>query len=328
MARPPRAFFIGSAKPAIRGVRGIGEFRRAEPIPEKREPDHLEATIVTGDGSTRFDALLPPEMAARAEEIGLRKASMEAGKMFALAVLAGAFIAMGAIFATTVLTGTSPYGLGRLVGGVVFSLGLILVIVGGAELFTGNNLIVMAWAGGKVSTAKLLRNWGIVYAGNFAGALGTVALMILTRQYSFGGGGVGATALAIGEAKCRLDFVQAVALGVLCNALVCMAVWLCFAARSSADKILSILFPISAFVAAGFEHSIANMYFIPKALLIKLTAGPEFWQAIGKTAADYPSLTWEAFLVSNLVPVTIGNVIGGTALVGLVYWFVYLRANK
>jgi formate transporter len=280
---------------------------------------------VTIDANRRFDALLPPEMAAKAEEIGVRKASMAAVKMFALAVLAGAFISMGAIFATTVLTGALPYGLGRLLGGVAFSLGLILVIVGGAELFTGNNLIVMAWAGGKVSTGSLLRNWGIVYAGNFAGALGTVALMAMAKQHPFGGGAVGATALAIGEAKCGLGFTQAVALGVLCNALVCMAVWLCFGARSSADKVLSIVFPIAAFVAAGFEHSIANMYFIPKALWIKATAGPEFWQAIGRTAADYPALTWEGFLVSNLLPVTIGNVIGGTALVGLVYWFVYLR---
>jgi formate transporter FocA len=275
-----------------------------------------------------LDALLPAEMAAKAEEIGVKKARLDALSTFTLAVLAGAFIALGAMFSTTVVAGAAgalPYGVTRLLAGLVFSLGLILVVVGGAELFTGNNLIAMAWAGRKVSTRRLLRNWAIVYAGNFAGALATAALVFLSGQFTFGGGSVGAAALATADAKVGLDFGRALALGILCNALVCLAVWLTYSARSTADRIFAILPPITAFVAAGFEHSIANMYFIPIALLIKGGAPDSFWASIGKTPAAYPGLTWEAFLVRNLLPVTLGNIVGGALLVGAVYWFVYLR---
>jgi formate/nitrite transporter len=276
----------------------------------------------------QLDALLPPEMAARAEQIGVKKATLDWASMFALAVLAGAFIALGALFATTVVAGAAgqlPYGVARLLAGLAFSLGLILVIVGGAELFTGNTLIVMAWASGAVGARLLLRNWLVVYLGNFAGAAATAALVFVSGQYAFGGGAVGATALATAQAKVGLDFVPAVALGVLCNALVCLAVWLTFSARTTADRILAIVPPIAAFVAAGFEHSVANMYFIPVALFIRAGAPEAFWAAVGRTAADYPTLTWERFLVANLLPVTIGNVIGGALLVGAVYWFVYRR---
>jgi formate/nitrite transporter len=249
--------------------------------------------------------------------------------MFALAILAGAFIGVGAIFATTVLAGTStlPYGVARLLGGLVFSTGLILVVVGGAELFTGNNLIIMAFASRKVSLSGLLRNWVIVYVGNFVGSILTAYIMFLSKQYSFGSGAIGLTALNIGEAKTNLGFIQAVALGIMCNALVCMAVWLCFSARSSGDKILAIIPPISAFVAAGFEHSVANMYFIPVALFVKDMGDPKFFEVIKKTAADFPHLTWGNFFIANLLPVTIGNIIGGAVMVGLVYWFAYLRTQ-
>jgi formate transporter FocA len=277
-----------------------------------------------------FDALLPPEMAQRAAEIGVRKAELDAGRMFALAVLAGAFIALGAAFSTTAVAGAAghlAYGAARVLAGVVFSLGLILVVVGGAELFTGNNLIVMAWASGRISTTLLLRNWIIVYAGNFAGALGTAVLVWGSGQYDFGNGQVGAAALAIADAKTGLDFVPALLLGVLCNVLVCLAVWLTYSARTTADRVLSIVPPISMFVAAGFEHSIANMYFVPVGLLVKQFAPPEFWSAIGQAPADYPSLTWPAFVTSNLLPVTLGNMVGGTLLVGAVYWFIYLRSR-
>lgn len=275
----------------------------------------------------RFDALSPGEMAAKAEAIGISKVTKPTAQLLVLAVLAGAFIGFGGIFYTTVLagTGTLPYGIQRLLGGAVFCLGLILVIVGGAELFTGNNLIVMAWASRKVTTSQLLRNWGLVYVGNFAGSLTTAGLMFLTGQYAFGGGAVGLAALSIGDSKCALAFVPAMALGVLCNVLVCLAVWLCYSARSTADKILAILFPISAFVAVGFEHSIANMYLIPVALLIKAGATDGFWTAIGKSASDFPNLTWGNFLLGNLLPVTLGNVIGGALLIGGAYWFVHLR---
>lgn len=279
----------------------------------------------------RIDALLPPEMALHAEEAGIRKAGLDAVTTFVLAILAGAFVALGAVFSTTVTAGAAgvlPYGVARLLAGLVFCLGLILVIVGGAELFTGNALIVMAWAGGKVTLARMLRNWSVVFAGNLVGALATAGMMYVSGQYAFGRGAVGAAALAVAHAKVGLGFGQAVALGVLCNALVCLAVWLSMSGRSTTDRILGIVFPISAFVAAGFEHSVANMYFIPIGLLVKDFAPPEFWMAIGETRDQYVSLTWTAFAFGNLLPVTIGNVIGGTGLVGGVYWFVYLRRRS
>jgi formate/nitrite transporter len=279
--------------------------------------------------SISLDALLPAEIAKRAEEVGARKCRLPFWPVLTLAVLAGAFIALGATFSTTVSAGTIgvlPFGVVRLLAGVVFCLGLILVVVGGAELFTGNALISLAWASGTVTTREVLRNWAIVYAGNFLGALATAVLLYLSAQYTFGGGAVGLAALEIARAKTALGFLQAVSLGILCNALVCLAVWLCLGARSTTDKILAIVFPISAFVAAGFEHSIANMYFIPIGLLIKTDTA--FLAALGKGAADYANLTWTNFFIVNLLPVTLGNLIGGVVLVGLVYWFIYLREAK
>jgi len=199
--------------------------------------------------------------------------------------------------------------------------------VGGAELFTGNNLIVMAWASGKVTTRALIRNWVIVYFGNFIGSLGTAVLMLLTRQYTFGANSIGIAALKTGVAKCDLTFIQAVALGVLCNALVCMAVWLTFSARSTVDKIVAIIFPITAFVAAGFEHSIANMYFIPYALFIKMF-DTDFIAKVGDKVVGLDKLTWQAFWLKNLLPVTIGNIIGGAVLVAAVYWAIFLRSER
>ncbi len=277
------------------------------------------------------DALIPPEMAAKAEDIGVKKAGMGWQNLFVLAVLAGAFIALGAIFATTITAGAAdklPFGVTRLLSGLAFCLGLILVVVAGAELFTGNNLIVMAWADGRVSSALLWRNWTIVYAGNFVGSIATAGLMFYSQQYTFGGGAIGLNILNIASSKVNLDFLQAIALGIMCNALVCLAVWLCYSARTTTDKILSIIFPIGAFVAAGFEHSVANMYFIPIGLLVKAGAPAHFWETIGKTAADYPNLTWGNFFIANLLPVTIGNIIGGAVMVGLVYWFVYIRKRQ
>jgi len=295
------------------------------------------------NGEFSIDPLLPADMATKAEAVGIKKASMPFWNSFALAVQAGAFIALGAIFATTVSAGSMsvkdasgllafgtglPYGVTRLLAGLVFTLGLILVIVGGAELFTGNNLITMAFMNKKVSLAHLLRNWVIVYAGNFVGSLITAVIMFYSKQYTFGAGSFGLTALNIGESKVSLEFVQAIALGIMCNAMVCMAVWLCFSARSTTDKILAIIPPIAGFVAAGFEHSVANMYFIPVALFIKAGGDPKFFEAIGKTAENFPNLTWGNFFVNNLIPVTIGNIIGGGIMVGLVYWFVFLRGKK
>jgi len=277
----------------------------------------------------RIDDLLPQEIARRAEEVGARKCRLPFWPLLTLAILAGAFIALGAIFSTTVSAGTAgvlPFGLIRVLSGLAFCLGLVLVVVGGAELFTGNALISMAWASGTVSTPQVLRNWSIVYTGNLIGAVATAIFLYLSRQYTFGGGAVGLAALELARAKTSLGFVQAVVLGILCNALVCLAVWLCLGARSTTDKILAIVFPISAFVAAGFEHSIANMYFISVGLFIKTDSA--FLATIGKSVADYASLTWGNFLLVNLVPVTLGNVIGGVELVGLTYWFIYLRPES
>jgi formate transporter len=275
-----------------------------------------------------LDALLPAQMAAKAADVGAAKANMDAFRTLALGVLAGAFIALGAAFATTTAAGAEgslPYGVTRMLMGVVFSLGLILVVVAGAELFTGNNLIVIAWAQRRIPLTRLLRNWGLVYVGNLAGALGTVALVYLARLHESGEGTVGAAALRIAQAKGELGFVQAIALGVLCNALVCLAVWLCLSARSVTDKVLAIVFPISAFVALGFEHSIANMYFLPLGILVREDAGDGFWSQSGVSPGDFPDVTLTDAIAGNLLPVTAGNIIGGSVMVGLVYWAVYLR---
>ena len=201
------------------------------------------------------------------------------------------------------------------------------MVVGGAELFTGNNLIVMVWASSKVTGRALLRNWLIVYLGNFICAIGTVVLMFITKQYAFGANSVGITALRIGVAKVDLTFIQAVALRVLANGLVCLAVWLTYSARSTVDKIVAIIFPITAFVAAGFEHSIANLYFVPYALFIK-DFDPGFVSLVGDKVAHLDLLTWQAFLVNNLIPVTIGNIIGGAVLVAAIYWAIFLRSEN
>mgnify|MGYP001143688781 CR=1 FL=1 len=292
-----------------------------------------------------LDALLPPAMAAKAEDLGVKKANLNITNMFMLAMLAGAFIGVGAIFATTVSAGSMsintsaadlayktalPYGVTRLLAGLVFTVGLILVVVGGAELFTGNNLILMAYMSGKVKLSALLKNWVIVWTGNLVGSMLTALIVFLGKQYTFGGNAIGLTALSIGNSKCGLTFIQAVALGIMCNALVCGAVWMCYSARSVTDKILAIIPPISCFVAAGFEHSVANMYFIPIALFIKFLDPTAYAEIVTKLNAgnDFANLTWGNFFVGNLLPVTIGNIIGGAFFVGFVYWFVYLRKSK
>jgi formate/nitrite transporter len=312
---------------------------------DSRHPEDLTGSRIAGTKAVEppqvvtFETIMPPAMAARAEEIGVRKALSDPTAVFVLSVLGGAFISFGAIFATTVgaggvaiasadgataLSAALPYGIVRLLSGVVFSLGLMLIVVAGAELFTGNNLIVMAWASGKVKTVRLLSNWAIVFSGNFCGAFLTAALMFFTTQYTFGGGAVGLAALSTANAKSSLAFLPALALGIMCNALVCLAIWMSYSARTTIDRIATVVPPVAAFVAAGFEHSIANIYFIPAGLFIKAGAGEVFWTSIGKTATDFPELTWQNFL-ANLVPVTIGNAVGGSLMVGLVYWFVYLR---
>jgi len=275
----------------------------------------MDQTIATP--TSLLDAYAPAQIAMRVREVGVTKAAMPVLTMFALAVLAGAFIALGALFYTiTMTTGKGvafPFGLHRLAGGVAFSLGLVLVVVGGAELFTGNNLIAMAWASGRVTTQQIMRNWGWVYLGNLAGAVGTAALVWLAGIQNMGDGSVGETMIQIARSKISLDPVSTIARGVLCNVLVCLAVWLCMGARSVTDKVLAILFPITGFVACGFEHSVANMYFLPMG--VALAAG---------TSAPLSAVD----AISNLALVTIGNIFGGTVLVALVYWTVYLRNSE
>lgn len=274
-----------------------------------------------------FDTILPPAMAVRAEAGGVARAAMDPLAVFVLSILAGAFISFGAVVATTVGAGGGgmPYGVMRLLSGVVFCAGLVMVIIAGAELFTGNNMLVMAWASGKVTTRAVLANWGIAFTGNFIGAIATAALVFMSTQYTFGGGSVGLNALTIAEGKTALALGPAFTLGILCNVLVCLAVWMCYSARTNIDRVVTVVPPISIFVAAGFEHSIANIYFIPIALFIKAGAPDSFWAAIGKTPADFVSVTWDNFVFANLIPVTAGNIVGGSVMVGAVYWFVYLR---
>jgi formate transporter len=276
-----------------------------------------------------INAPMPPEMALACEAAGASKAGRDAIGLVVLGLLAGAFIALGAVFMTIVLTGAEdlPWGVARLLAGLVFSLGLVLVIVGGAELFTGDSLMIVACASRRITIGALLRAWSLVYVGNIAGAVGTAALVFLAGQHEFGGGAVGKTALAIASAKATLPTVQLFFLAVLCNVLVCLAVWMSFGARSISDKVLVIVPPIAAFVAAGFEHSIANLYLLPYGLAIKAWAGPEFWTAIGQNAAAFPGLSIGNAL-HNIVVATIGNLIGGSLMVGGVYWFVYLRRHR
>src|SRR3989338_1003249 len=278
----------------------------------------------------KLDAYSPKEMAARVETVGVGKANLNFLAKGTLALLAGVFIAFGAMLFTLVVHDSKlPFGLTQLIGGLSFCLGLILVVVGGAELFTGNNLLVMAYVSRKIRLYQVLENWIIVYLGNFIGAVSMALWVYLARQWTDNNYMVGAKALLIANAKVGLTFEVAFARGVLCNALVCLAVWLCMSGRTTSDKILSILFPITAFVALGFEHSVANMYFIPMGLLLK--NNPIVLEAVTTLtgrANDFSGLTLESMLVNNLFPVTLGNIVGGGILVGLVYWFVYLKGKK
>ena len=271
-----------------------------------------------------LDALLPAEIARRAEQIGAAKTRLDWPSLAALAVLGGAFIGLGGMFATTVLAGVEgAAGPVRALAGLVFALGLVLVVVGGAELFTGNNLMVMAWASGKVRLMEMLRAWAIVWIGNFIGAVGTAALVFLAGQPLLGDGAGAVTALQIAAVKTGLPLFRAFFLGILCNVLVCLAVWLSYGARGTADKILAVLFPVAAFVTAGFEHSVANMYFVPLGFLLA-AFGPDWLVANGPGAEAAAALSWGGF-ARNLAAVTLGNIIGGGVLVGAVYWFIYLR---
>lgn len=263
-----------------------------------------------------FDAFAPSEIAERIEKVGVAKARLPLLSTLMLGVLAGGFIGLGALYFVLIKSDPSlGYAGGQVLGGVAFSLGLILVTVAGAELFTGNNLLAMAWADGRISTAEMLRNWVLVCTANFIGAAGLAVLVFLSAHPDANNGAVAAQYIRIAAVKCSLPFMSAFFKGLLCNVLVCMAVWMASAGRSVTDKVLAIVFPISAFVAAGFEHSIANMYIIPLAMLLKRA---------GVDAPGIEHVTLTGFL-GNLVPVLLGNLVGGSILVGLVYFLIYRR---
>jgi formate/nitrite transporter len=263
-----------------------------------------------------FDAFSPSEIATRVETIGVAKARLPLLSMLMLSVMAGAFIGLGSLYFVVVKSDPSlGFAARQLLGGAAFSLGLILVVVAGAELFTGNNLLAMAWADGKISTPDLLRNWAIVCAGNFVGATGMALLVFLSDQAEMNNGAVAMEYVRIATAKVALPFWTAFFKGILCNVLVCMAVWMALAGRSVIDKVVAVVFPISAFVAAGFEHSVANMYLIPFAMLL---------QSVENTGGGAGAITWAGFF-GNLAPVILGNIIGGSVLVGLVYHVIYRR---
>ncbi len=265
----------------------------------------------------------PGEIAKTVVGVAQKKVATAIPSLMMLAILAGAYIAMGAVLFTIVTNDLALYigdGLSRLVGGVAFSLGLILVVLGGAELFTGNNLLVAGYLDKKLSGRQVLRNWIWVYLFNFVGALVIVALFYYSGIWKANDGGVATRIINIAVAKSSLTWSEALFRGILCNWLVCLAVWLSMAGKDAISKILGIMIPISAFVAAGFEHSIANMYFIPMGMMLKSTAlAQELF-----TPAALQGLSWQAFFLGNLIPVTIGNIIGGVVFVAVAYWTCYL----
>lgn len=267
-----------------------------------------------------MDAYSPQQIAERVDNIGVAKARLPLLSMAMLGMLAGAFIGLGALYYTLVISDSSlSFAVARVLGAVCFSLGLLLVVVAGAELFTGNNLLAMAWADGKVTTTEVLRNWAVVCTANFVGAAGLALLVFLSGHAGMNGGAVGQAYLKIAAAKSTLPISELFFRGVLCNVLVCMAVWMVLAGRTVVDRFVAILLPISAFVAAGFEHSIANMYFFPLALLLK--------ESCAVLPAGAEMITVYA-MFRNLVPVIIGNIVGGSVLVALVYYVVYIRPAK
>ena len=266
-----------------------------------------------------LNAYSPAEIKEAVEKVGVKKTRLPFLASFMLAMVAGGSIGLGALYYTVVASDEAmSFAAVRVLGGLTFSLGLALVIVGGAELFTGNNLIVMAWASRKVSTREMLRNWVIVYFGNLVGALGLVVLVFFSHHLDMNGGRIGLSILNTGVAKIQPDVVTLFFKGILCNVLVCLAVWLAYAGRSVTDKILALILPVSAFIAAGFEHCVANMYFLPLAWLLVQT---------GNVPTNFDaSLISISGIIHNLVPVTLGNIVGGAGLVGALYWAIYRAA--
>ena len=263
-----------------------------------------------------LQAYSPAEIKEAVEKVGVKKANFPFLTSFMLAIVAGGGVGFGALYYTIVASDpTFSFATVRVVGGLVFTLGLALVLVGGAELFTGNNLIIMAWASGKVSTRTMLRNWAIVWFGNLFGSLGLIVLVFFSHHLDLNGGRIGLSVLNTAAGKIHADMLTLFVKGILCNVLVCAAVWLAYAGRSVTDKMVAVVLPVSAFIAAGFEHCVANMYFLPLAWLLVQT---------GHTPENFDtSLITVPGIVHNLVPVTFGNIVGGAGFVGALYWTIY-----
>ncbi|SKA88930.1 formate/nitrite transporter [Caloramator quimbayensis] len=274
--------------------------------------------------------LIPKEIAEFAVETGIKKTSSKALDLFILGILAGSFIAFASAgsnsAAFNLLSKPETYGIGKALSGALFGTGLMLVIIAGGELFTGNMLIIVGVLDRKIKISKMLRNWTYVYLGNFLGALLVAFMIVYSGLLNSGSNLLGGVTIKIASSKIGLTFSQAIILGMMCNFLVCLAVWMSYAAKDVSGKILSIFFPIWLFVTSGFEHSIANMYYIPAGILAKSN---ENWVQASHLSLDkISSLNWGNFFIKNLLPVTIGNIIGGTVFVGLAYWSVYLKKGK
>ncbi|MFB9730902.1 formate transporter FocA [Ornithinimicrobium kibberense] len=269
--------------------------------------------------------LTPSQMAKAAEDAAFGKATSHQLKSFLLALTAGGYIALGFVFFTTSQVGADqlPYGMAKVVGGLVFSTGLALVVLTGAELFTSSTLTLTARASGRITTWQLLRNWVVVFVGNFVGALTVVALIFYGKVWEQASGGWAAVVLEVSLKKVHHDFLTAFVLGVLCNLMVCLAIWAAYSGRTTVDKVVAVTMPIALFVATGFEHSVANMFMVPLGILIRSSAGADLWATSGLDQAAYADLTWTSFLVDNLLPVTLGNIVGGGLMIGVLYWTIF-----
>ncbi|MCU7724446.1 formate transporter FocA [Actinoplanes sp. KI2] len=286
--------------------------------------------MATAGGPEPF-MLSPAQMARAAEDAAYAKATGRPAKSFLLGLTAGGYIALGFVFYTTSQVGAAALtwsGGARIVGGVVFATGLVLVVLTGAELFTSSTLTLTARASGRITWGQLFTNWGIVYVANFLGALTMVALVFVSGTWHNANGGWGAVVLKTSLAKLQHSFLEAFTLGILCNLMVCLAVWAAYSGRTTTDKILAVTMPIALFVSSGFEHSVANMFLVPLGLLIKNHAGAGFWSGAGLAKGDFADLTWSHFLLGNLVPVTLGNIVGGGVMIGILYWTIFHYIDK
>ncbi|WP_036774210.1 formate transporter FocA [Photorhabdus australis] len=279
---------------------------------------------------TPFNLLSPAVIAKFADDAGVYKTTKHPATTYISAITAGFFISIAFVFYITATTGTEsvPYGLAKLVGGICFSLGLMLVVVCGADLFTSTVLTIISKATGRITWRQMFKNWLNVYFGNLIGALFFVTIIWFAGQYRVANGLWGLNVLQTADHKVHHTFIEAVFLGMLANLMVCLAVWMSYAGRSLIDKIFAMILPVGMFVASGFEHSIANMFLIPLGIVIKNFAPTEFWINVGATPDQFSQLTVSHFIIDNLIPVTIGNIIGGAVLVGLTYWLIYLRSEQ